>query len=374
LDAAVEAEADASDETERDAAVEDLANDDDAVEAEPDSDVEANCADDNASIEDDFTVADVEAEADDTADDVSSVETRLDEFEDDAVIEAEAPFIEDLDDSQSFADEDHELFNDADEEADESLDLSASDEEFDDSEDELDDVDAEDELEDEEDFATLAEQYLIKFSKQRYKKAIILTVLGFDAFFKFYKYRRRFATEEDSIKLCATACSHLINNELEYLHELLTVQLNETPDLGLDITFFKSNDYESYEESNDAADNDADADLAKLSAKLDEEPKKSSKNKKAKNPAERGHRDIMFYDYDNNDFALLQRDFKFFFDVLVEQTSKYLSKKDLISYYSLTEQDNKLKQYLKDQSDLQEIFNSLMPSQITYILKTVANS
>ena len=364
-----------SDESELNTVDEDLANDDDAVEAEPDSAVEANCADDNASIEDDFTVAHVEAEADDTVDDVSSVETRLDEFEDDAVIEAEAPFIEDLDDSQSFADEDHELFNDADEEADESLDLSASDEEFDDSEDELDDVDAEDELEDEEDFATLAEQYLIKFSKQRYKKAIILTVLGFDAFFKFYKYRRRFATEEDSIKLCATACSHLINNELEYLHELLTVQLNETPDLGLNITFFKSTDDESYEESNDAtADADADADLAKLSAKLDEEPKKASKNKKAKNPAERGHRDIMFYDYDNNDFALLQRDFKFFFDVLVEQTSKYLSKKDLISYYSLTQQDNKLKQYLTDQSDLQEIFNSLMPSQITYILKTVANS
>ena len=362
-----------SDESELDTADEDLANNDDAVEAEPDSTVEVNCADDNASIEDDFTVAHVEAEADDTVDDVSSVETRLDEFEDDAVIEAEAPFIEDLDDSQSFADEDHELFNDADEEADESLDLSASDEEFDDSEDELDDVDAEDELEDEKDFATLAEQYLIKFSKQRYKKAIILTVLGFDAFFKFYKYRRRFATEEDSIKLCATACSHLINNELEYLHELLTVQLNETPDLGLDVTFFKSNDDESYEESNDAA-ADADADLAKLSAKLDEEPKKASKNKKAKNPAERGHRDIMFYDYDNNDFALLQRDFKFFFDVLVEQTSKYLSKKDLISYYSLTQQDNKLKQYLTDQSDLQEIFNSLMPSQITYILKTVANS
>ena len=362
-----------SDESELDTADEDLANNDDAVEAEPDSTVEVNCADDNASIEDDFTVAHVEAEADDTVDDVSSVETRLDEFEDDAVIEAEAPFIEDLDDSQSFADEDHELFNDADEEADESLDLSASDEEFDDSEDELDDVDAEDELEDEKDFATLAEQYLIKFSKQRYKKAIILTVLGFDAFFKFYKYRRRFATEEDSIKLCATACSHLINNELEYLHELLTVQLNETPDLGLDVTFFKSNDDESYEESNDAA-ADADADLAKLSAKLDEEPKKASKNKKAKNPAERGHRDIMFYDYDNNDFALLQRDFRFFFDVLVEQTSKYLSKKDLISYYSLTEQDNKLKQYLTDQSDLQEIFNSLMPSQITYILKTVANS
>ena len=370
LDSTVETEADASDATELDAAVEDLANDDDAVEAEPDSAVEANCADDNASIEDDFTVA----EADDTADDVSSVETTLDGTEDNAAIEAEAPFIEDLDDSQSFADEDHELFNDADEEADESLDLSASDEKFDDSEDELDDVDAEDELEDEEDFATLAEQYLIKFSKQRYKKAIILTVLGFDAFFKFYKYRRRFATEEDSIKLCATACTHLINNELEYLHELLTVQLNETPDLGLDITFFKSNDDESYEESNDAADNDADADLAKLSAKLDEEPKKASKNKKAKNPAERGHRDIMFYDYDNNDFALLQRDFRFFFDVLVEQTSKYLSKKDLISYYSLTEQDNKLKQYLTDQSDLQEIFNSLMPSQITYILKTVANS
>ena len=360
-----------SDESELDAAVEaeDLANNDDAVEAEPDSAVEANCADDNASIEDDFTVA----EADDTADDVSSVETTLDGTEDNAAIEAEAPFIEDLDDSQSFADEDHELFNDADEEADDSLDLSASDEEFDDSEDELDDVDAEDELEDEdeEDFATLAEQYLIKFSKQRYKKAIILTVLGFDAFFKFYKYRRRFATEEDSIKLCATACSHLINNELEYLHELLTVQLNETPDLGLDVTFFKSTDDESYEESNDAA---ADADLAKLSAKLDEEPKKASKNKKAKNPAERGHRDIMFYDYDNNDFALLQRDFRFFFDVLVEQTSKYLSKKDLISYYSLTEQNNKLKQYLTDQSDLQEIFNSLMPSQITYILKTVANS
>ena len=335
--------------------------------------VEVNCADDNASIEDEFTVAEADVEADDTADDVSSVETRLDEAEDDAKFEAEAPFIEDLDDSQSFADEDHELFNDADEEADESLDLSASDETFDDSEDELDDVDAEDELEDEEDFATLAEQYLIKFSKQRYKKAIILTVLGFDAFFKFYKYRRRFATEEDSIKLCATACSHLINNELEYLHELLTVQLNETPDLGLDITFFKSNDDESYEESNDAA-ADADADLAKLSAKLDEEPKKASKNKKAKNPAERGHRDIMFYDYDNNDFALLQRDFRFFFDVLVEQTSKYLSKKDLISYYSLTEQENKLKQYLTDQSDLQEIFNSLMPSQITYILKTVANS
>ena len=373
LDSTVETEADASDATELDAAVEDLANNDDAVEAEPDSDVEVNCADDNASIEDDFTVADVEAEADDTVDDVSSVETRLDEVEDDAEFEAEAPFIEDLDDSQSFADEDHELFNDADEEADESLDLSASDEKFDDSEDELDDVDAEDELEDEEDFATLAEQYLIKFSKQRYKKAIILTVLGFDAFFKFYKYRRRFATEEDSIKLCATACSHLINNELEYLHELLTVQLNETPDLGLDITFFKSNDDESYEESNDAA-ADADADLAKLSAKLDEEPKKASKNKKAKNPAERGHRDIMFYDYDNNDFALLQRDFRFFFDVLVEQTSKYLSKKDLISYYSLTQQDNKLKQYLTDQSDLQEIFNSLMPSQITYILKTVANS
>ena len=373
LDSTVETEADASDATELDAAVEDLANNDDAVEAEPDSDVEVNCADDNASIEDDFTVADVEAEADDTVDDVSSVETRLDEVEDDAEFEAEAPFIEDLDDSQSFADEDHELFNDADEEADESLDLSASDEKFDDSEDELDDVDAEDELEDEEDFATLAEQYLIKFSKQRYKKAIILTVLGFDAFFKFYKYRRRFATEEDSIKLCATACSHLINNELEYLHELLTVQLNETPDLGLDITFFKSNDDESYEESNDAA-ADADADLAKLSAKLDEEPKKASKNKKAKNPAERGHRDIMFYDYDNNDFALLQRDFKFFFDVLVEQTSKYLSKKDLISYYSLTEQENKLKQYLTDQSDLQEIFNCLMPSQITYILKTVANS
>ena len=371
LDSTVETEADASDATELDAAVEDLANNDDAVEAEPDSDVEVNCADDNASIEDDFTVADVEA--DDAADDVSSVETRLDEVEDDAEFEAEAPFIEDLDDSQSFADEDHELFNDADEEADESLDLSASDEKFDDSEDELDDVDAEDELEDEEDFATLAEQYLIKFSKQRYKKAIILTVLGFDAFFKFYKYRRRFATEEDSIKLCATACSHLINNELEYLHELLTVQLNETPDLGLDITFFKSNDDESYEESNDAA-ADADADLAKLSAKLDEEPKKASKNKKAKNPAERGHRDIMFYDYDNNDFALLQRDFRFFFDVLVEQTSKYLSKKDLISYYSLTQQDNKLKQYLTDQSDLQEIFNSLMPSQITYILKTVANS
>ena len=99
-----------------------------------------------------------------------------------------------------------------------------------------------------------------------------------------------------------------------------------------------------------------------------------NKNKKAKNPAERGHRDIMFYDYDNNDFALLQRDFKFFFDVLVEQTSKYLSKKDLISYYSLTEQEKKLKQYLTDQSDLQEIFNCLMPSQITYILKTVANS
>ena len=379
LDAAVDAEADASDETERDAAVEaevEFANEnEDAVEAEPDSDVEVNCADDNASIEDDFTVAEADVEADDTADDVSSVETRLDEFEDDAAIEAEAPFIEDLDDSQSFADEDHELFNDADEEADESLDLSASDEKFDDSEDELDDVDAEDELEDEEDFATLAEQYLIKFSKQRYKKAIILTVLGFDAFFKFYKYRRRFATEEDSIKLCATACSHLINNELEYLHELLTVQLNETPDLGLDVTFFKSTDDESYEESNDAAaDADADADLAKLSAKLDEEPKKASKNKKAKNPAERGHRDIMFYDYDNNDFALLQRDFRFFFDVLVEQTSKYLSKKDLISYYSLTEQDNKLKQYLTDQSDLQEIFNSLMPSQITYILKTVANS
>ena len=362
-----------SDESELDTADEDLANDDDAVEAEPDSDVEVNCADDNASIEYDFTVADVEAEADDTVDDVSSVETRLDEVEDDAAIEAEAPFIEDLDDSKSFADENHELFNDADEEADESLDLSASDEKFDDSEDELDDVDAEDELEDEEDFATLAEHYLIKFSKQRYKKAIILTVLGFDAFFKFYKYRRRFATEEDSIKLCATACSHLINNELEYLHELLTVQLNETPDLGLDITFFKSNDDESYEESNDAA-ADADADLAKLSAKLDEEPKKASKNKKAKNPAERGHRDIMFYDYDNNDFALLQRDFRFFFDVLVEQTSKYLSKKDLISYYSLTQQDNKLKQYLTDQSDLQEIFNSLMPSQITYILKTVANS
>ena len=374
LDAAVEAETDASDATELDAAVEDLANNDDAVEAEPVSTVEVNCADDNASIEDDFTVAEADVEADDTADDVSSVETRLDEAEDDAAIEAEAPFIEDLDDSQSFTDEDHELFNDADEEADESLDLSASDDKFDDSEDELDDVDAEDELEDEEDFATLAEQYLIKFSKQRYKKAIILTVLGFDAFFKFYKYRRRFATEEDSIKLCATACSHLINNELEYLHELLTVQLNETPDLGLDITFFKSNDDESYEESNDAADNDADADLAKLSAKLDEEPKKASKNKKAKNPAERGHRDIMFYDYDNNDFALLQRDFKFFFDVLVEQTSKYLSKKDLISYYSLTEQEKKLKQYLTDQSDLQEIFNSLMPSQITYILKTVANS
>ncbi|WP_317382774.1 hypothetical protein [Anaerobiospirillum succiniciproducens] len=364
-----------SDESELDTADEDLANDDDAVEAEPDSDVEVNCADDNASIEDDFTVAHVEAEAEDTADDVSSVETTLDGAEDNAAIEAEAPFIEDLDDSQSFADEDHELFNDADEEADESLDLSASDEKFDDSEDELNDVVAEDELEDEEDFATLAEQYLIKFSKQRYKKAIILTVLGFDAFFKFYKYRRRFATEEDSIKLCATACSHLINNELEYLHELLTVQLNETPDLGLDITFFKSTDDESYEESNDAAaDADADADLAKLSAKLDDEPKKASKNKKAKNPAERGHRDIMFYDYDNNDFALLQRDFKFFFDVLVEQTSKYLSKKDLISYYSLTEQDNKLKQYLTDQSDLQEIFNSLMPSQITYILKTVANS
>ena len=364
-----------SDESELDTADEDLANDDDAVEAEPDSAVEANCADDNASIEDDFTVAEAEAdvEADDTADDVSSVESKLDEAEDDAEFEAEAPFIEDLDDSQSFADEDHELFNDADEESDESLDLSASDERFDDSEDELDDVDAEDELEDEEDFATLAEQYLIKFSKQRYKKAIILTVLGFDAFFKFYKYRRRFATEEDSIKLCATACSHLINNELEYLHELLTVQLNETPDLGLDITFFKSNDDESYEESNDAA-ADADADLAKLSAKLDEEPKKASKNKKAKNPAERGHRDIMFYDYDNNDFALLQRDFKFFFDVLVEQTSKYLSKKDLISYYSLTEQEKKLKQYLTDQSDLQEIFNCLMPSQITYILKTVANS
>ena len=374
LDSTVETEADASDATELDAAVEYLANDDDAVEAEPDSAVEANCAYDNASIEDDFTVADVEAEDDDTADDVSSVETRLDGTEDNAAIEAEAPFIEDLDDSQSFADEDHELFNDADEESDESLDLSASDEKFDDSEDELDDVDAEDELEDDEDFATLAEQYLIKFSKQRYKKAIILTVLGFDAFFKFYKYRRRFATEEDSIKLCAKACSHLINNELEYLHELLTVQLNETPDLGLDITFFKSNDDESYEESNDAADNDADADLAKLSAKLDEEPKKASKNKKAKNPAERGHRDIMFYDYDNNDFALLQRDFKFFFDVLVEQTSKYLSKKDLISYYSLTEQEIKLKQYLTDQSDLQEIFNSLMPSQITYILKTVANS
>ncbi|MCI6863064.1 hypothetical protein [Anaerobiospirillum succiniciproducens] len=365
LDSTVETEADDSDETELDAAVEDLANDDDAVEAEPDSAVEVNCADDSASIEDDFTVAEADVEADDTADDVYSVETRLDE--------AEAPFIEDLDDSQSFADEDHELFNDADEEADESLDLSASDEKFDDSEDELDDVDAEDELEDEEDFATLAEQYLIKFSKQRYKKAIILTVLGFDAFFKFYKYRRRFATEEDSIKLCATACSHLINNELEYLHELLTVQLNETPDLGLDITFFKSNDDESYEESNDAA-ADADADLAKLSAKLDEEPKKASKNKKAKNPAERGHRDIMFYDYDNNDFALLQRDFKFFFDVLVEQTSKYLSKKDLISYYSLTEQEKKLKQYLTDQSDLQEIFNCLMPSQITYILNTVANS
>lgn len=82
----------------------------------------------------------------------------------------------------------------------------------------------------------------------------------------------------------------------------------------------------------------------------------------------------MFYDYDNNDFALLQRDFRFFFDVLVEQTSKYLSKKDLISYYSLTEQEIKLKQYLTDQSDLQEIFNCLMPSQITYILKTVANS
>ena len=354
-----------SDESELDTADEDLSNDDDTVEVDR--------ADDSASIEDDFTVADVEAEADDTVDDVSSVETRLDEVEDDAEFEAEAPFIEDLDDSQSFADEDHELFNDADEEADESLDLSASDEKFDDSEDELDDVDAEDELEDEEDFATLAEQYLIKFSKQRYKKAIILTVLGFDAFFKFYKYRRRFATEEDSIKLCATACSHLINNELEYLHELLTVQLNETPDLGLDITFFKSNDDESYEESNDAA-ADADADLAKLSAKLDEEPKKASKNKKAKNPAERGHRDIMFYDYDNNDFALLQRDFRFFFDVLVEQTSKYLSKKDLISYYSLTQQDNKLKQYLTDQSDLQEIFNCLMPSQITYILKTVANS
>lgn len=364
-----------SDESELDTADEDLANDDDAVEAEPDSAVEVNCADDNASIEDDFTVADVEAEAesDDTADDVSSVETRLDEAEDDAEFEAEAPFIEDLDDSQSFADEDHELFNDADEENDESFDLSASDEEFDDSEDELEDVDAEDELEDEKDFATLAEQYLIKFSKQRYKKAIILTVLGFDAFFKFYKYRRRFATEEDSIKLCATACSHLINNELEYLNELLTVQLNDTPDLGLDVTFFKSNDDDSYEESNDAA-ADADADLAKLSAKLDEEPKKASKNKKAKNPSERGHRDIMFYDYDNNDFALLQRDFKFFFDVLVEQTSKYLSKKDLISYYSLTEQDNKLKQYLTDQSDLQEIFNCLMPSQITYILKTVANS
>lgn len=362
LDSTVETEADASDATELDAAVEDLANDDDAVEAEPDSAVEANCADDNASVEDDFTVADVEA--DDAADDVSSVETRLDEAEDDAEFEAEAPFIEDLDDSQSFADEDHELFNDADEENDESFDLSASDEEFDDSE---------DELEDEKDFATLAEQYLIKFSKQRYKKAIILTVLGFDAFFKFYKYRRRFATEEDSIKLCATACSHLINNELEYLHELLTVQLNETPDLGLDVTFFKSNDDDSYEESNDAA-ADADADLAKLSAKLDEEPKKASKNKKAKNPAERGHRDIMFYDYDNNDFALLQRDFKFFFDVLVEQTSKYLSKKDLISYYSLTEQEHQLKQYLTDQSDLEEIFNSLMPSQITYILKTVANS
>lgn len=372
-----------SDESELDAAVEDedLANDDDAVAAELDSAVEVDCADDNASIEDDFTVADVEpeaeaeaeAEADDTADDESSVETTLDEAEDNAAIEAEAPFIEDLDDSQSFADEDHELFNDADEENDESLDLSASDDKFDDSENELDDVDAEDELEDEQDFATLAEQYLIKFSKQRYKKAIILTVLGFDAFFKFYKYRRRFATEEDSIKLCATACSHLINNELEYLHELLTVQLNETPDLGLDVTFFKSNDDESYEESNDAAD-DADADLAKLSAKLDEEPKKASKNKKAKNPAERGHRDIMFYDYDNNDFALLQRDFRFFFDVLVEQTSKYLSKKDLISYYSLTEQENKLKQYLTDQSDLQGIFNSLMPSQITYILKTVANS
>ena len=366
-----------SDESELDTADEDLANNDDAVEAEPDSTVEVNCADDNASIEDDFTVADVEAEAeaeaDYTADAFSSVDATLDGTEDDAEFEAEAPFIEDLDDSQNFADEDHELFNDADEEADESLDLSASDEEFDDSEDELDDVDAEDELEDEKDFATLAEQYLIKFSKQRYKKAIILTVLGFDAFFKFYKYRRRFATEEDSIKLCATACSHLINNELEYLHELLTVQLNETPDLGLDVTFFKSNDDESYEESNDAA-ADADADLAKLSAKLDEEPKKASKNKKAKNPAERGHRDIMFYDYDNNDFALLQRDFKFFFDVLVEQTSKYLSKKDLISYYSLTQQDNKLKQYLTDQSDLQEIFNSLMPSQITYILKTVANS
>ena len=377
LDSTVETEVDVSDESELNAAVEaeDLANDDDTVEAEPDSAVEVNRADDTDSIEDEFTVAEADVEADDTADDVSSVETRLDEAEDDAEFEAEAPFIEDLDDSQSFADEDHELFNDADEEADESLDLSASDEKFDDSEDELDDVDAEDELEDEdeEDFATLAEQYLIKFSKQRYKKAIILTVLGFDAFFKFYKYRRRFATEEDSIKLCATACSHLINNELEYLHELLTVQLNETPDLGLDITFFKSNDDESYEESNDAA-ADADADLAKLSAKLDEEPKKASKNKKAKNPAERGHRDIMFYDYDNNDFALLQRDFKFFFDVLVEQTSKYLSKKDLISYYSLTEQENKLKQYLTDQSDLQEIFNCLMPSQITYILKTVANS
>ena len=362
-----------SDESELDAAVEaeDLANDNDAVAAELDNDVEVDCTDDTASIEDDFTVADVEDEADDTADEEASVETTLDGTEDDAAFDAEAPFIEDLDDSQSFANEDHDLFNDADEEADESLDLSASDDKFDDSENELDDV--EDELEDEKDFATLAEQYLIKFSKQRYKKAIILTVLGFDAFFKFYKYRRRFATEEDSIKLCATACSHLINNELEYLHELLTVQLNETPDLGLDITFFKSNDDESYEESNDAAD-DADADLAKLSAKLDEEPKKASKNKKAKNPAQRGHRDIMFYDYDNNDFALLQRDFRFFFDVLVEQTSKYLSKKDLISYYSLTEQEDKLKQYLKDQSDLQEIFNSLMPSQITYILKTVANS
>lgn len=383
LDAAVEAKDLTNDddavaaELDSDVEAEDLANYDDAVETELDSAVEAeldsavevDCADDTASIEDDFTVANVEAE--DTANDDAGVDATLDGTDDDAAIEAEAPFIEDLDDSQSFDYVDHELFNDADEEADESLDLSDSDEAYDDSEEALDDVDADDE--DEKDFATLAEQYLIKFSKQRYKKAIILTVLGFDAFFKFYKYRRRFATEEDSIKLCATACSHLINNELEYLHELLTVQLNETPDLGLDVTFFKSNDEESYEESNDAAD-DADADLAKLSAKLDEEPKKASKNKKAKNTAERGHRDIMFYDYDNNDFALLQRDFRFFFDVLVEQTSKYLSKKDLISYYSLIEQENKLKQYLKDQSDLQEIFNSLMPSQITYILKTVANS
>ena len=64
------------------------------------------------------------------------------------------------------------------------------------------------------------------------------------------------------------------------------MQLNETLMFSLQhTTFFKSNDDESYEESNDAADNDADADLAKL-AELDEEPKKASKNKKAKNPAE----------------------------------------------------------------------------------------